>query len=248
MNEYQAKAARTSDPGNPDRILYAAISVASEAGELLGAVKKWRYHKHELDIAHLIEEAGDVLWGIAELASALEITLQEIADANIAKLRRRYPDGFDVERSRNRKSEGEFVVTAPGTEGMKEMFAACRDAGLVDPRIPAPDFYEEARYIIDMEHEDAWTRDNADYLDAQVRLLNDRFAFLGFGRTGVLSFEGRPCTDVQFSGHDPNDVEVFALECCAGNWIVTYTVNGEERGRKVGIDPVELIVAAGKAS
>lgn len=55
----------------------------------------------------MAEEAGDVLWYLAEIADALGITLEDIARRNIAKLRNRYPDGFDPERSRNREGEHE---------------------------------------------------------------------------------------------------------------------------------------------
>jgi NTP pyrophosphatase (non-canonical NTP hydrolase) len=50
----------------------------------------------------MIEELGDVLWYCAELACGLGVTLDEVAMRNIDKLRRRYPEGFDAERSINR--------------------------------------------------------------------------------------------------------------------------------------------------
>ena len=53
------------------------------------------------------EEIGDVLWYCAELATALGVTLDEIAQGNVDKLRRRYPDGFDPERSIHREGATE---------------------------------------------------------------------------------------------------------------------------------------------
>lgn len=50
----------------------------------------------------MVEELGDVLWYCAELAVGLGVTLEDVAAANIDKLRARYPQGFDAERSRNR--------------------------------------------------------------------------------------------------------------------------------------------------
>lgn len=68
-------------------------------------VKKCLFQGHGLDYAHLIEEAGDIAWYLAELAAGLGITLEEILTRNIEKLRRRYPQGFDSERSIHREGE-----------------------------------------------------------------------------------------------------------------------------------------------
>ena len=48
-----------------------------------------------------------MLWYLAEIADALGVTLEDIARRNIDKLRKRYPDGFDPERSINREGEHE---------------------------------------------------------------------------------------------------------------------------------------------
>lgn len=106
FNEYQALAQRTS-PKEHSRIVNGALGLAGEAGECADHVKKHLFQKHNLDIAHLAEEIGDVLWYCAELASGINRSLDEIAEQNIAKLRERYPDGFDPERSIHR---GEYEV------------------------------------------------------------------------------------------------------------------------------------------
>ena len=102
LTEYQGFAQRTANPADPIRLATAGLGVAGEAGELAGAIKKHLSHGHELDKEHIREEIGDVLWYLAEIAAALDMTLEEVALANIAKLKRRYPDGFDPERSKNR--------------------------------------------------------------------------------------------------------------------------------------------------
>lgn len=51
---------------------------------------------------NLKEELGDVLWYIATTAAGAGISLDEIMENNIEKLRKRYPEGFDAERSVNR--------------------------------------------------------------------------------------------------------------------------------------------------
>ena len=62
-------------------------------------VKKWFAHGHELDKERLMKELGDVAWYLAEAATALDLSLEEILQANIDKLKKRYPDGFETKRS-----------------------------------------------------------------------------------------------------------------------------------------------------
>ena len=104
MNEYQAMAQRTCNITNTvgDKIENGCMGMNGEAGECIDLLKKARFQGHELDREKMIEELGDVLWYCAELATGLGVTLEEVAQRNIDKLRRRYPEGFDAERSRNR--------------------------------------------------------------------------------------------------------------------------------------------------
>lgn len=86
----------------PARLLIAALGLAGEAGEFADEVKKRAGHGHDLDRAKLIKELGDALWYVAECASALGLTLECVAQYNLAKLRERYPQGFSSEASKNR--------------------------------------------------------------------------------------------------------------------------------------------------
>jgi NTP pyrophosphatase (non-canonical NTP hydrolase) len=103
-NEYQRLALRTEAPGREqrDRLLNAALGLCGEAGEFGDSVKKFAFHAHTLDEAALRKELGDVLWYAALACDALGLELGEVMAENIAKLRRRYPDGFSSERSINR--------------------------------------------------------------------------------------------------------------------------------------------------
>ncbi len=106
LNDYQQLAARTSGAGGDGerRLTIAALGLAGEAGEFANMVKKLTAHGHDIDAETLAEELGDVMWYVAEAASALDIPLGEIGQQNVDKLRQRYPDGFSQERSINREA------------------------------------------------------------------------------------------------------------------------------------------------
>ena len=89
-------------------VLYAAIGMCGEAGEVSELVKKYAYHGHTIDTEHLARELGDVLWYVSYMAYLFGYPLGKIMVMNQDKLAKRYPDGkFDEERSRNRK-EGDI--------------------------------------------------------------------------------------------------------------------------------------------
>lgn len=79
--------------------------LCGETGECMDLLKKHEHQGHPLHRDKLIEELGDVMWYIAEAASSLNVSLEEVAKRNIDKLRKRYPDGFEVDKSVNRKEQ-----------------------------------------------------------------------------------------------------------------------------------------------
>lgn len=83
-------------------ILNGVLGMNEEAGEAIGIVKKHIYQDHEFDKKYLAEEIGDCLWYIAVTASGIGYTLEDIAKMNVEKLHKRYPNGFETERSINR--------------------------------------------------------------------------------------------------------------------------------------------------
>ena len=103
-NEYQCLALRTASSSQPyDHILNGVMGLNCEAGECIDIVKKNMFQGHTLDIDKLIDELGDVLWYVAITADGIGVQLEDIMQHNIDKLRKRYPDGFDAERSINRE-------------------------------------------------------------------------------------------------------------------------------------------------
>ena len=104
LDEYQTQAMRCHVP-DPIRLPAYGLGLTGEAGEVADLIKKHIGHGHELDVGKLKLELGDVLWYVTGLAQVLGLTLSEIAQANINKLERRYPAGWDPERSKNRATD-----------------------------------------------------------------------------------------------------------------------------------------------
>lgn len=104
LNEYQGWAGRTANKNlnAADTMAQDALGIAGEAGECADLVKKHLFHKHPLDKGKLVKELGDLLWYVAALAGDIGVTLDEVAEQNIKKLKARYPDGFDEQRSLHR--------------------------------------------------------------------------------------------------------------------------------------------------
>ena len=106
INEYQKLAMTTLNPAlsKTDVLLNGVMGLCGEAGEAIDIVKKHLHQGHELDKDKLTKELGDIAWYLAETATALDISLEEVLERNIEKLRSRYPEGFSAERSVNRKA------------------------------------------------------------------------------------------------------------------------------------------------
>jgi NTP pyrophosphatase (non-canonical NTP hydrolase) len=102
--DYEQGAARTSNAGlsESDRLMDAAAGLAEEGAEVLGLVRKHRFMGHPLDRDRVAKELGDALWCLAMTARAAGLTLDAVAEGNLAKLRARYPEGYSDERSRER--------------------------------------------------------------------------------------------------------------------------------------------------
>ncbi|NLY46839.1 MAG: nucleoside triphosphate pyrophosphohydrolase family protein [Tissierella sp.] len=105
FKEYQKLAQRTSNTKHrEDKLANGLMGLNGEAGEAIDILKKYYYQGHELDKDKLRNELGDVLWYIAETCVGLGTTLEDIAKGNIDKLKKRYPEGFEADKSIHRKS------------------------------------------------------------------------------------------------------------------------------------------------
>ena len=101
INEYQRLAMTTLNPelSKKEVLINSVMGLCGESGEAIDIVKKWMAQGHELDKEHLAKELGDIAWYLAEAATALDMQLEDILQANIDKLKKRYPEGFDSKRS-----------------------------------------------------------------------------------------------------------------------------------------------------
>ena len=94
---------------NIHRLLTAAVGISAEGGEFMEIVKKmvfqgkpWNHDNRE----HLVIELGDVMWYVMQACAALNVTLDEVIEGNVEKLKKRYPGGdFDVHYSENRAAD-----------------------------------------------------------------------------------------------------------------------------------------------
>jgi NTP pyrophosphatase (non-canonical NTP hydrolase) len=107
LNEYQRLAQRTSRKDLPkdSHVTNGVLGLAGEAGECADLLKKHYYQDARPIKEQMIYELGDVMWYVAETAAGLGVSLEEIAECNITKLRKRYPEGFDPNRSLHREGE-----------------------------------------------------------------------------------------------------------------------------------------------
>lgn len=105
INEYQNLAMTTlnKELNNEQVLLNGVMGLCGESGEVIDIVKKHISQGHSLNKEKLIEELGDVAWYLAETAYALGVDLESVLAGNIQKLKERYPEGFSIEKSINRK-------------------------------------------------------------------------------------------------------------------------------------------------
>ena len=98
FNDYQTKSRKTAGyPAIGHPVVYPTLGLVNEAGEVAGKLKKVFRDKdgqiNEETKSALKAELGDVLWYLAQVATELDLTLDEIAAYNIEKLYSRLERG-----------------------------------------------------------------------------------------------------------------------------------------------------------
>lgn len=108
----------------------AARGLSDECGEISSNVKKYIEYQQPLDRANLKEEVGDCLWRLAQICDSVNLTLEECAEGNIAKLAKRYPAEFSdelaKEENRDRVLESRAMDGSTLSEAVRigEIYAA----------------------------------------------------------------------------------------------------------------------------
>ena len=101
---------KQDEEANWPRLLTAVIGMMSESGEFAEIVKKMTFQGKEYNNEvryHLVRELGDIMWYWCQACIALDWEPSQVIEENIRKLEARYPNGFEVARSENRK-EGDI--------------------------------------------------------------------------------------------------------------------------------------------
>jgi NTP pyrophosphatase (non-canonical NTP hydrolase) len=114
--EYQNLASKTfAEAGDETlNLLHCAIGASTEAGELLDAFKKHIYYKKELDVVNIGEEIADIQWYLFNLCRLLDLDMEQLLEANIAKLKARYGEKFSTEKAINRDLDTERNILETG--------------------------------------------------------------------------------------------------------------------------------------
>lgn len=103
IKEFQKVSKRTmpSDKIIP-KTLNCALGIAGEGGEVVDLIKKSVFQGHELDKTKLVEELGDLMFYVSNLATTFNIDMSKVLQSNVDKLAIRFPNGFNFEDSKKR--------------------------------------------------------------------------------------------------------------------------------------------------
>jgi NTP pyrophosphatase (non-canonical NTP hydrolase) len=93
LNHYQEQAATTAIYPHNVELEYLSLGLCSEAGEFAGKIAKWFRKDNDFPHGDVIDELGDILWFIAQMANHLEVPLSVIARKNLDKLASRQDRG-----------------------------------------------------------------------------------------------------------------------------------------------------------
>lgn len=93
FNEYQ-KAANRTLYGNEQVLTNCALGLAGESGQLIDLIQDYTFKGKDLDKEKMIDELGDVLWYLSQIAQLADVDFDDVAKANIETLNKRYPNGF----------------------------------------------------------------------------------------------------------------------------------------------------------
>lgn len=110
-SKFTESALRTLPKGNiKTTTTHCLFGILTEAGELTDIFKRKQFYGKEIEISHVKEEVGDILWYLSNLSITYGFTLEEAMVKNERKLRVRYPDKFTKKLALNRRLNEEMKV------------------------------------------------------------------------------------------------------------------------------------------
>ena len=104
IREFQRVSTRTlnKELSKEQQVSNMIFGANGELGEVTDILKKFLFQGHKLDKQHLAEEIGDTLFYIVNLCTIYNLDVEDILQGNVDKLKKRFPQGFETERSINR--------------------------------------------------------------------------------------------------------------------------------------------------
>lgn len=104
IREFQRVSTRTlnKELSKEKQVSNMIFGANGELGEVTDILKKHLYQGHRINKQHLAEEIGDTLFYIVNLCTIYGLDVEDILQGNVDKLKKRFPNGFDADRSINR--------------------------------------------------------------------------------------------------------------------------------------------------
>ena len=104
IKEFQKLSIRTlnNSLSEKEQLANMVIGASCEFSEAGDSIKKYLFQGHELDKKHIEEELGDTMFYICNLATLLNISMENVLEQNVEKLNKRYKNGFSYKASIDR--------------------------------------------------------------------------------------------------------------------------------------------------
>lgn len=102
LDDYQVRAS-TFINKQVDVVAMTAMGLAGEVGEYVEIIKKDMFHGRPLNYPDIVSELGDILWYLAGACTAHGLDLSYVAQQNILKLSKRFPNGFETGAGKDRQ-------------------------------------------------------------------------------------------------------------------------------------------------
>lgn len=99
-NDFEAIRSRMDD--DMIRLLHTAMGLQTEVAEFTDMLKKHLFYGKPIDKVNLKEELFDATWYMSIGLDVLKYEFEQGFEANIAKLKARYPAKFDEFQAENR--------------------------------------------------------------------------------------------------------------------------------------------------